>query len=82
MKYGTGSGFDSTTLIIQKWLTSNVENFASIFYFQCRLRRWHWFQIPTTGTTKACLPAYHTGLLLGSFFYYEDGGDMFFRNIG
>jgi hypothetical protein len=35
----------------------------------------------TTDQEGYCYPL-HAGFFLGSFFYPEDGGDMFIRNVG
>jgi hypothetical protein len=33
------------------------------------------------GSKQACQTLFHTGFLLGFLFNYEDGGDMFLRNV-
>jgi hypothetical protein len=32
--------------------------------------------------TRRLATCFHTGFLLGLFLYHENGGDMFFKNVG
>jgi hypothetical protein len=41
-----------------------------------------WDVMPYSPLKVYLPPAFHPGVLLGIFFFPEDGGDMFFRKVG
>jgi hypothetical protein len=73
-------------LLSRSFLIIYRQYFSQLFFFrldmifsQRGLRR---FQSSRINAVWLCLLPTSTGLLLGSLFGHEDGGDMFIRNIG
>jgi hypothetical protein len=67
-------GFEVLTAVVMK---------SAIFWdlTLCSPLRVNW-RVGGTYSLHLLATCFHTGFLLGLFFYPEDGGDMFLRNVG